>query len=60
MVSRGSGPSDDLCAKYEHYFEFKSMAWNTKPHAVSILPKELGLTIIFGVMKNTSIVSPSV
>lgn len=37
MVSRGPGPSNDLCAKYENYFEYKNLAWNTKPHSVSFL-----------------------
>ncbi|XP_063585380.1 S1 RNA-binding domain-containing protein 1-like [Penaeus indicus] len=34
MVSRGPGPSNDLCAKYENYFEYKNLAWNTKPHSM--------------------------
>ncbi|KAG7158514.1 S1 RNA-binding domain-containing protein 1-like [Homarus americanus] len=34
MVSRGPGPSDDLCAKYQNYFEYKNLAWHTKPHAM--------------------------
>lgn len=38
VVNRGPGPSDDLCAKYELYFDFKCMAWHTKPHSVSKPP----------------------
>ncbi|XP_045596104.1 S1 RNA-binding domain-containing protein 1 isoform X2 [Procambarus clarkii] len=34
MVSKGPGPSDDLCSKYENYFEYKNLAWHTKPHAM--------------------------
>ncbi|XP_068247368.1 S1 RNA-binding domain-containing protein 1 [Palaemon carinicauda] len=34
MVNRGSGPSNDLCSKYELYFNFKNLAWHTKPHAM--------------------------
>ncbi|KAK7082641.1 Nucleic acid binding [Halocaridina rubra] len=34
LTNRSSGPSNDLCAKYENYFEFRSLAWNTRPHAM--------------------------
>ncbi|CAL4124636.1 unnamed protein product [Meganyctiphanes norvegica] len=32
--TKGTGPSDELCAKYNNYFEYKNLAWNTKAHAM--------------------------
>ncbi|KAK3857870.1 hypothetical protein Pcinc_035916 [Petrolisthes cinctipes] len=32
--SKGSGPSAELCAKYENYFAYKNIAWNIRPHSV--------------------------
>lgn len=32
--TKGTGPSDELCAKYTNYFEYKNLAWNTKAHAM--------------------------
>lgn len=46
MVSRGPGPSDDLCAKYENYFEYKNLAWNTKPHSVSCVLSNVYVFIV--------------
>ncbi|KAL7639440.1 UNVERIFIED_CONTAM: hypothetical protein RMT77_009941 [Armadillidium vulgare] len=32
--SKSSFPSQELCAKYENYFQYKNIAWNTRPHQI--------------------------